>query len=49
MSKNWIGTRFDSLEHMVGETLEFNMDTPYFFKDFSLISKVFHNIHQYGY
>ena len=49
MSKHLIGTRFYTLVHMVGETLVILYVHPLIFsKIFSLITKVFINIHEYA-
>ena len=49
MSKHWIGTRFDTLEHMVGETFVIlNVHPLIFLRFFSFITKVFINIHEYA-
>ena len=50
MSKHLIGTKFDTLEHMVGETLIILYVHPLFFSQiFSFITKVLINIHEYAY
>ena len=48
MSKFLIGTRFDTLEHMVGEIFVILCTSLYFSKIFSFITKVFINIHEYA-
>ena len=49
MSKHWIGTRFDTLEHMVGEMFVILYVHPLIFlRFFSFITKVFINIHEYA-
>ena len=48
MSKHWIGTRIDTLEHMVGETFVILYVNPFIFLFFfSFITKVFINIHKF--
>ena len=47
MSKHWFGTKFDTLERIA--ILVIYTYTPYFSEILSLISKVFINIHDYGY
>ena len=49
MPKLSIGTRFDELEHMVGEIFVIFICTSLnFSKIFSLITKLFINIHEYA-
>ena len=49
MSKHLIDTRFDTLEHMVGKALVILYVHPLIFLIFfSLITKVFINIHKYA-
>ena len=49
MSKHRTSTRFDTLEHMVGETLVILYVHPLIFlRFFSLITKVFINIYMLG-
>ena len=49
MSKHCIGTRFNTLEHMVGEPLVILYVHPLIFlRFFSLITKVFINLHDYA-
>ena len=48
MSKHWIGTRFDTLEHMVGETYFILYVHPLIFLRFFLSLQVFINIHEYA-
>ena len=50
MSKHWFGIKFNALEHMAGMPLVILYVHPFIFsKIASLISKVFINIHEYGY
>ena len=39
MSKHWIGTRFDTLEHMIGETVAILYVHPLIFIRFFFITK----------
>ena len=49
MSKHLIGTRFDTLEHMLGGNIcHFICTSLNFSKIFSLITKLFINIHEYA-
>ena len=49
MSKHLIGTRFDTLEHMVGEIFVILYVHPLIFlRFFSIITKLFINIHEYA-